>query len=422
MDKLKVVWICHLSNPRIREYIKFSKWSLSAIVRQLLGKTSITDFAQWNANAIREFEKFEDVELHVVAPFFNISGIQEFKINGIYYHFFHTEDDNIVNKLYYKLSKKIKTSYSKNSKRIINIIDKINPDIIHLIGAENPYYSESVLYLNNKIPLIVSLQTLMNDPNFKNNYPISQEVYNYISELEQKIIVRADYIGSKVEHFRAIIREKINPNAKFLDMTLAVGEDIAINDYKKEYDFIYYAADISKAVDYALEAFAIAKQKYPNITLHIVGGYSSDYIERIKNRMNELGLGDEIDFTGRLATHDDVIEEVRKARFAVLPLKVDLISGTIREAMANGLPVVTTITPATPELNVMRKSILLSEKGDFKAMADNMCKLLSDAGYAKQLQQNAAQTVYEKYSNETAMKEWRERYYEIVKNNHEKYL
>ena len=230
MDKLKIVWICHLSNPQIRERIKYSKWSLSAIARRFLSKTSITDFAQWNTNAICEFEKFEDVELHVVAPFFNISGVQEYKINGIYYHFFHTEDDNIISKLYYKLSKRIKKSYPRNSKKIIDIIDKINPNIIHLIGAENPYYSESALYLNNKIPLIVSLQTLMCDPNFKDNYPISQEIYTYSSELEQRIIIRADYIGSKEEHFRAIIREKINPNAKFLDMTLAVGEEITISE------------------------------------------------------------------------------------------------------------------------------------------------------------------------------------------------
>ena len=419
MDKLKVVWICHLSNPQIREHIKFSKWSLSAIIRRILGKTSNSDYAQWNTNAIHEFEKFQDIELHIVAPFFNISGVQEFKMNGIYYHFFHTEDDNIIKMLYYKLSRKIKKSYTKNSKRIINIIDKINPDIIHLIGAENPRYGESVLYLKNKIPLIVSLQTLMCDPNFKDNYPISQESYNYRSELEQKIIIKADYVGTKIDYFKQIIYKKIDPTISFLDMGLAVGEEITIDNYNKEYDFVYYAADISKAADYALEAFAIAKNLHPDITLHIVGGYNNNYITRIKNRMNELGLGDEIDFTGLLATHDDVIKEVRKARFAILPLKIDLISGTIREAMANGLPVVTTITPDTPQLNEKRESVLLSEKGDFKAMAENMCRLLENKDLAERIRQNAAITISEKYSNTAFMNEWRERYYEIIKINHE---
>ena len=419
--KIKVVWICHLSNALIKKHLNFSKWTLSAILRRLFGKTDIADFAQWNTNAIKEFEKFEDVELHIVAPYFNICGVQKFEINGIKYHFFQSEDDNITGKLHYKITKKLKTSYSKNSKRIIQVINKINPDIIHMIGAENPYYSESALYLDDKIPFIVSLQTLLSDPDFLKNYPISQESYKYRSELEAKIIAKADYIGSKVEHFRNIIHKEISSNAKFLDMSLAVGEDITIGEYKKEYDFVYFAANISKAVDWALEAFAIAKQKYPNITLHVVGGYSTELMSDIKTRMQELGLGNEVYFTGLLPTHDDVIEEVRKARFAVLPLKVDLISGTIREAMANGLSVVTTITPATPQLNEKRESILLSEKGDFKAMAENMCCLLEDENFAKKIRQNAATTISEKYSNTAFMNEWRERYYEIVKINHEKY-
>lgn len=414
MDKLKIVWICHFSNPQIRERIKYSKWSLSAIARRFLSKTSITDFAQWNTNAIREFEKFEDVELHVVAPFFNISGIQEFKINGIYYHFFHTEDDNIISKLYYKISKKIKQSYPRNSKKIIDIIDKINPDIIHLIGAENPYYGESVLYIPNNKPLIVSLQTLMNDVMFSSNTNTSTEDYKHRAKIEADILQRVNYIGSKVEHFRKVIHNNIYPKARFIDMSLAVGEEVTIKEYKKEYDFVYFAANISKAVDYAIEAYAIAKRQHPSITLHIVGGYDESYMENLQKRINELNIDSGIDFTGKLATHDDVINEIRKARFALLPLKIDIVSGTIRESMANGLPVITTITPGTPILNEKRESILLSEKGDFKTMAENMCRLLDDENLAKKIRQNAATTISEKYSNTAFMNEWRERYYEVI--------
>lgn len=418
--KIRVVWICHLSNALINKHLKFCKWTPLAILRRFLGKTDIADFAQWNTNAINEFKKFNDIELHIVAPYLNICGVQEFEINGIKYHFFQNEDDNIASKLYYKITKKLKTSYSKNSKKIVQIINKINPDIIHMIGSENPYYSESALYLDNKIPFIVSLQTLMSDPDFLKNYPISQESYKYRSELEAKIITKADYIGSNVKHFRNIIHNDISSKVKFLDMSLAVGEDITIGEYKKEYDFVYFAADISKAVDWALESFAIAKQKYPNITLHVVGGYNRDFMNNIKNRMQELELGSEVDFTGLMPTHDDVIDEVRKARFALLPLKIDLVTGTIREAMANGLPVVTTITPATPKLNEKRKSVLLSEKGDFAAMADNMCQLLGNENIAKEIQRNAAITMSEKCNNTAFMNEWRERYYEIMKDFYNK--
>lgn len=413
-DKLKIVWICHLSNESLRRHLVFDKMSPLILLRCIFNRGKFIDFAQWNTNAIIEFEKYDDIELHIITPHTRVSKkLQEFTINGVYYHVFKSETDSFFSFLYgYFFTK---TTFEKNSKIINDIINRLNPDIIHLIGAENPYYGESVLYIENKSPLIVSLQTLLKDPIVLNNYPQFMNTQAHRVMTESKIIKKADYIGSKIEHFRNIISKEISPKAKFLDMSLAVGEDITISEYKKEYDFVYFASDISKAIDWALEAFAIAKKQYLGITLCVVGGCSVGLMVDIKKRMKELGVDKNVVFTGLLPTHEDVIEEIRKARYALLPIKSDLISGSIREAIANGLPVVTTITPDTPKLNKKRESVLLSEKEDFKAMADNMCKLLSDADYAKQIQQNAIQTISERNNNEKAMKEWRERYYEILK-------
>lgn len=416
MKKLKVVWICHLSNIQIRKKLKFGGWSLLALLRKFVLNNPITDFAIWNTKAIREFEHFEDIELHIVAPHYQITTLQEFEINSIHYHFFHSEDDNIFHILKRKLTKKTAHSYRKNALKINKIINSIQPQIIHMIGAENPYYGESAFTLPTNIPLVVSLQTLMCDPNFEKNYPISRDSYLYRSKVESMILRRADYIGTTVQHFRDIIQAQICPTAKFLNLTLALGEDVDIKEYDKVYDFIYYAADISKAVDYALEAFAIAKQQHPHITLRVVGGYSESTMLEIQKTMQRLCLGEEVTFTGRLATRKDVILEVRKARFALLPLKVDMIASTIREAMANGLPVVTTETPLTPKLNQSRESILLSNKGDFCAMANNMCKLLTDDKYVTQIKENAEKTLTELYSNKAAMQTWRECYYQILSN------
>lgn len=414
MNKIKVVWVCHLSNPQIRQHLKFSKWAPLAIVKRIAGKGAHYDFALWNTNAIQEFEKFDDIELHIVAPHYGIHGVQQFEINGIYYHFFQSEEDNLLSLLQSRFLHKLKKSYSRNTKTILRFIDQIKPDIIHYIGAENPYYSESALSIPAGNPLVVSLQTLMCDPEFFKNYPISKEEYEYRKNLEVAIIKKVDYVASKVMPFREIIQRTIG-DVKFLDMTLAVGEKIAEEPAcNKEYDFVYFAASISKAIDFALEAFARAKGKHKNITLHVVGGYSNDLMESISAQMKALGINEGVDFTGQLATHDDVINEIKKCRFALLPLKIDLLSGTIRESMANGLPVITTITPETPNWNEKRQCLLLSEKGDFDAMADNMCKLLEDPNLADLLRANSFLTIQEKCSNKVFMEAWRKNYIEIV--------
>ena len=63
-NKLRVVWICSVSNPQIRERIKFRKLSFLNFVRTLVGR-SIGDSAQWNTNAINEFEKFNDIDIDI---------------------------------------------------------------------------------------------------------------------------------------------------------------------------------------------------------------------------------------------------------------------------------------------------------------------------------------------------------------------
>lgn len=413
-NKIKVVWVCHLSNLEIRKKLKFSKWSFVEICKRIVGKGKYYDFASWNIKGIHEFEKFDDIELHVIAPHYGINGLQEFKMNNIHYHFFHTEDDNVLSFFAKFVLHKVKRNYSTNTKRILSLIEQIKPDLVHLIGIENPYYAESALLMAKNIPLIATLQTLMMDPNFQKNYPISKESYDYRAGLERAIIKRADYVGSKVKHFREIIKNEFS-NVKFLDINIAVGEDIQNVECEKKYDFVYFAASISKAIDYALEAFAIAKRKHKDITLHVVGGYDKSLMNAIKQQMNGLGVREGVDFTGMLPTHNDVISEVRKCRFALLPLKIDLISGTIREAMANRLPVVTTITPSTPKMNQSRECVLLSEKGDAETMASNMCRLLEEPELAEKMRKNSILYLQDIYNNKATMNEWRKAYYEILK-------
>jgi len=150
--------------------------------------------------------------------------------------------------------------------------------------------------------------------------------------------------------------------------------------------------------------------------LNISGNYTQEYKSMIDCRIQELGIADNVIFTGPKSTHEEVLLQIKKSRFALIPLKIDLISGTIREAMACGLPVVTTITPATPLLNKNRLSVLLSEKGDFSAMANNMLQLIENEEYATQISDNAIMTLQELFSNESIMRNWHIAYFEIIEN------
>lgn len=417
--KIKVVWICHLSNDLIRSHLAFSNIYYLNILSSLIHKpiTRWSDFAIWNTNAIREFEQFKDIDLTVIFPYAGIKGRkQKFKVNGVHYIAFRSEDDHLIPFVKERFLELPETNYKKNRALILSLIQEIQPDIVHIIGAENPYYSAAALDVPNYIPSIISLQTLMSSPDYFMSYPISCNKYKERTKIEQQIIKKCNYVASRVEKFKRYIWDNIDPEAVFLQMPLALGQNIIKREVKKEYDFVYFAANIDKACDYAIEAFALACEVHPNLTLNVSGSYSTDYKSKLDYRLKELGLQNQVYFTGLQATHEDVLTQINKSKYALLPLKVDLISGTIREAMACGLPVVSTITPSTPKLNEVRESILLSENGDFQAMADNMLRLINDEQYAARIRDNAVLTMRERYSNERFMQMWRKAYYEILDN------
>jgi glycosyltransferase involved in cell wall biosynthesis len=417
MAKLKIVMVCHFSNKLVRKHLNEGAGLLESVARKILKKPlKVCDFAQWNTNAIREFEKFtDDVELHVISPgYFMKDDESVFEENRIHYYFFKDVGslfDKVVNKFLDS-----KSSYEKNRAYIKNKIAEIKPDLVHVIGAENPNYSLAALDIPESIPSIVLLQTLLIAPDFKKNYPMPERVYDYKSNIERQILEKVNFVGTVEKKFISILNTNIKLRGPILSIILALTEPVDFSFEKKEFDFVYFALDISKAADYAVEAFAIACKENPSITLDIVGDYSAALKAQLDSRIAELGIQKNVFFEGKQPTHGDVIRQIKKSRFALLPLKIDLISGTVREAMANGLPVVTTITPATPKLNVKRESVLLSPIGDHQSMAGNMLKLLNDESFARKIQKNAGITASERADNEQVIRKWIAAYRACIDN------
>lgn len=419
-DKIKVAWICHFSNKEFNQKLPLKAGGLVAFLYKLYKgrelSIEVADFGVWNINAINEMKKFTDsVELHIIAPYPHLeSKIYEYEEDGIYYHFFRPNamiTESLLNHfpLLYDVYKPL---YRGNRSVIKYLIKKIVPSIIHIVGAENPYYSIAALDIPQNIKVIVQLQTLMSDPKFFANYPIDRRSYEYRVNIEKAVIKRADYVGTTIPHYRNTILEQVNSEANFIDLKLAVGEKIKEVDTstKKEYDFVYFARSISKAGDWAIESFIEAAKINKGITMLVVGGYTAGEKESYEKLLANYGVLENVTFTGELPTHDDVLEEVAKARIALLPIKIDFIPGTIREANALGLPVVTSITDGTPLLNEKRQCVLLSKGGDHKTMAKNMIRVLEDNALAEELVKNSYIRLQENYDNSQIIENWVEGY------------
>lgn len=419
---MKVLWICHFSNSQIRKKLHFSVNLFENFVNFFLYKkiSKRSDFAAWITNGISEFEKIKEVELHIISPHYEMKyKTEEFELGGIHYHFFKPDDNFFLKRGLKKIFNTSDNEFNGNRKIVKRLVNKIKPDLIHMFGAENPYYSITALDIDTtKIPFQVTLQTLLSDAEFlsKSSLPLSQ--YNLRAKLERKILGRINYIGSSVTKYRDIVWENINPSALFFDSGLAVAENVKQSEVDKAYDFVYFSVSIEKAVDVAIEAFAIACEKLPFLTLNIIGESTPSFTQQLTKRISELGIEKNITFSGKLSTHEEVLLQIQKSKYALLPLKIDHISGTIREAMFSEIPVLTTRTHGTPSLNENRESVLISEQGDYEAMAQNMFRLIESPELTKKLKENGLITVHELWNNKKMMTDQVKVYQSIFDHHH----
>lgn len=421
-NKIKVLWLCSVSNAEMREHYQTKagfvlKWIYKKFKHTT---TDDKDHAQWDTNAIKEIEKRDDVELHVVCPKrFLTKKFVDFEMNGVYYHLFRDQNSSLLTWLYSQTITKFSSRYHRNRKRIKHIIETVKPDIVHVIGVENPQYSLAALDITESIPVIVQLQALLCSLENVTRIPFERKDYHYKGEIEKEIFRKVSYIGTAVPSFVEYITKNIKTSAVFLNTTLALTEPVYKDAVNKEYDFVYFAGNLSKGADLALQSFAIAHKKYPNISLDVIGGCSDELKHKLDGIVEANHLKKYVTFEGFLPTHDDVIMQIRKAKFALLPITMDIIPGTVREAMANGLVVLTSITEGTPTLNTEMESVLLSPVCDYEKMADDMLKVLENPDYAKSLRENAWKIAEERSSNREVIQKWVDAYKACISNRKE---
>ncbi len=389
MNKIRIVLLCHLSCKDIRDNLSLRKLWPENIFRKVLHKKLIQyeDNAPWNLSLIQELEKHKELEIHVVSPHIGLrKEIASFSLGAIAYHFFKSDSFFPFNYLKRRFEVIGNKPYKKNRLLINRLITKIQPNIVNLIGAENPDYASAVLDIKG-FPILLTCQTVYSNPNrklFDKNF--SQLRWN----IEQDIFKKVDFFSCMGELHRDLVL-KYRPDAKIFKLVFPYKSFPELSEVEKKYDFVYFAQTVSvkKGANNAIEALAIVKEKYPQVSLLVVGSNQEPYKSALNKRIEELHLTDNITFHDYFPRQEDMFQYVKQARFALLPIKMDIVSGTILQAMRMGLPVVTHITSGTPLLNRDAECVLLSEIDDDKTTAENMISLMSSPELANKLIANA---------------------------------
>ena len=391
---IKVAMICHFSNKDIRSFLPLSSMKLeNYVISKLFSrKRGYGDFAKWNTNIINGLSTQESVNLYVISPHIGLkTRVLRFENKNVHYCFFRGERRFPFNYLDLKYHISQKNGYKRNRNIVKSEIQRIDPDIVLLVGAENPYYSITALDIENK-PVFLQCQTVYANPERK-LYDGNFDQYRW--DVEMKLFEKIRYYACTGKMYYDLIKQ-YKPDAFVFPRKWPASQFPNVKQLPKKYDFVYFAHYLNrkKGFDNAIEATAIVTKNHPDVRILAIGSMGKEGHEHL-NRIAELGLEKNFDIHSPFADYVKLLEYVTQARFALLPVKMDVLSGTIRESMKLGLPIATFRTSGTPALNKVRETVLLADIDDNQTLAENMMALMENPTLVEKLKENMALFVNE---------------------------
>ena len=339
---MKILWIVNMVMPELAEHIGV--------------QTSVS--GTWMIDISRMLADHEDIDLAIACV--HGKTFKKTEVNGITYYTLPGNGKNMLfyTKGYEKLWKEINQDFA--------------PDIVHLHGTE---YSHGLSFLraNPDVKAVVSIQGIMNrikDVDF-GGLPIRHFIYNrtikqYLrmngeielhnihernAKYETEILKRVGYINA-VNTWDSSLCKAINPKLKVFKIEYNLREEMYsspkwdINKAHKHTIFTNPGGTPLKGLHQLIEAIALLKHKYPDITLKVPGMGSNGklnvtgaYSKYISKLIKKYGLEKNIEFLGR-QSGQQMCDNMLNSRVTVVPSAIEGTSLILREAMFLGAPVI----------------------------------------------------------------------------------
>jgi N-acetyl-alpha-D-glucosaminyl L-malate synthase BshA len=164
-----------------------------------------------------------------------------------------------------------------------------------------------------------------------------------------------------------------------------------------------------KRVDDCIRVFAEVKKKIPSKLLLIGDGPERSNCEHLTK---ELGIHDDVTFYGN---QESLVEILSVGDLFLMPSQSESFGLSALEAMACGVPVVSSNAGGLPELNLHGETGYLAEIGDINKMAEYAVELLGNKNKYKIFSQNARDRAVNLFSTEKIVPVY-EQYYKKVLN------
>jgi N-acetyl-alpha-D-glucosaminyl L-malate synthase BshA len=236
----------------------------------------------------------------------------------------------------------------------IPMVTTLHGTDITLVG-NHPFYKPAVSFSINKSDVVTSVSQNLKDETYK-LFNIKKEIHVIPNFIELDKIK----IDSNIACHRSVMA---NPNEKIITH---------ISNFRKV-----------KRIPDVIEIFYKIQQQIPSKLMMVGDGPEKEVAE---NLCQKLGISDKVIFFGNSNEIDKILSYTD---LFLLPSETESFGLAALEAMAWGVPVISSNSGGLPEVNFQGVSGYLSDVGNTDEMAQNAIKILKDDAILAKFKENA---------------------------------
>jgi glycosyltransferase involved in cell wall biosynthesis len=279
--------------------------------------------------------------------------------------------------------------------QLANLIRELQPDIIHAHSTYvvfNRVITKLRILSRLNIPAIVTVHGLPKPlilPGGRETTDYNEFVSNF--EFDLVLGVSQNVTEAVKTHLDSAFHDRVR--------TLYSGIDLSVfkplPDLEKQWDLAFMGRlEAMKSVDLFPEMLSLLKFKFPHLTMMMTGeGSLKDWLF---NEFNEKGVSSMVDYQGVVET-EDVPVLINKSRVFLYPSRQEPFGLSIVEAMACGVPVITTDVFGPREIIKHNYNGVAVPPDDVDALARAVESLLKDGKLRTLIAKNALKSVQEKF-------------------------
>lgn len=397
----RIMWLCNTPLPEV-----------SAELRM---KTCGEGWLQGISDQLRQRE---DIELHYVFPQGKHTKRFQKKINNISFWGFYSD-----------IGYGYEISHDRQ-KAIAGLIEKINPDIVHIFGTEFAHSLECIQVVPNRSKTIVSIQGLIAElakvytvgipvTDWSNRGIIWGDVNSLLikkyqfyrrGQNERKVLKTAvNVIGRTAWDQKQTSR--INPECRYFYCSETMRKPFYvgkwnINRMQRYSIYISQANYPIKGFHIFIKAFRRVLQKYPQAVAYVAG--RKDFLQTkdtygcyIQKLIRKYKMTNNIVFLGVLSA-EQVKERMLGAHILVMPSLLENSPNSIGEAMLLGVPIVAADVGGVSSLLCHGKEGILYPDHSVRHLAEGIIYVFEHDSVVRKMssgERRRAQQIYDRKRN-----------------------